>query len=285
MNLYHRDYDVSAFEKHIVFIGLNTYFEAFFRDNYNTDKVPVNIHNFFIYLCLYIIVHFFYTVHYKIFVFNSKASFFINSLLISICVIVLSIITYLLFFENINFILYYIFALCISIYYLIYILKNNSDLLFSKKYFQKNSHHKNNNRLDKYIFLSYAKEDYNKVKKYNDYILSNGFSTWLDEQNLLPGQDWNLEITKALKRSEIALVFLSNNACDKRGYIQKEITLALDKLQEIPESDIFLIPVLLEEIEIPERLSKLHAVKIYKKNGKQKLLKIISLKMKGYKGN
>ena len=44
---------------------------------------------------------------------------------------------------------------------------------------------------------------------------------WLDHYNLLPGQDLNLEITKAVKNSDIVIVFISQDSISKSGYIQK----------------------------------------------------------------
>lgn len=46
---------------------------------------------------------------------------------------------------------------------------------------------------------------------------------WLNEKKILPGQDWELEIRKAIRESDLVITCLSNNAITKEGFIQKEI--------------------------------------------------------------
>ncbi len=125
------------------------------------------------------------------------------------------------------------------------------------------------------VFLCHASEDKESVRKLDKDLTAAGVTTWLDEKDLLPGQDWDLEIRKALKSSTIVLVCLSTNAINKRGYVQKEIVMALDVLDQIPEGQIFLVPVMLEECDLPDRLSSRHAVKIYEPSGIERLIKAI----------
>ena len=79
---------------------------------------------------------------------------------------------------------------------------------------------------------------------------------WLDEENLLPGQDWQREIPRAVRQSDAVIVCLSRGSINRAGYVQKEIKFALDVANEQPEDTIFLIPLKLEECEMPERLSR-----------------------------
>lgn len=97
-------------------------------------------------------------------------------------------------------------------------------------------------------------------------------SPWLDENNLLPGQDWNLEITRAVKAADCVVVCLSRGAINREGYVQREIGFALDAAQEKPEGTIFLIPVRLEVCEPPDRLARWHYVDLYDETGFEKLL-------------
>ena len=79
---------------------------------------------------------------------------------------------------------------------------------------------------------------------------------WLDEEELFPGMDWNLEIEKAIEATDVILVCLSNNSITKEGYVQREIRIALDYADYKPEGALFIIPVRLEECNPPRRLSK-----------------------------
>jgi formylglycine-generating enzyme required for sulfatase activity len=77
---------------------------------------------------------------------------------------------------------------------------------------------------------------------------------WLDEEKLYPGQDWNLEIEKAVEAADVILVCLSNNSITKEGYVQRELRIVLDYADYKPEGTLYLIPIRLEACEPPRRL-------------------------------
>ena len=88
----------------------------------------------------------------------------------------------------------------------------------------------------------------------------------------LPGQDWNLEIARAVKTADCVVVCLSKTSVNKEGYVQKEISFALDAAQEKPEGAIFLIPVRLEHCQPPARLERWHYVDLFEETGFERLL-------------
>lgn len=96
---------------------------------------------------------------------------------------------------------------------------------------------------DPRIFLSYAKEDKDRVASIYRKLLTERLNPWLDVKDLLPGQDWDKEIISAIRRARFVLVFLSNQSINKRGYIQKEIREALDVAEQMPDGEIFILPV------------------------------------------
>jgi hypothetical protein len=104
-------------------------------------------------------------------------------------------------------------------------------------------------------------------------LCSDGIAPWLDEEDLLPGQDWALEIPKAVRAADIVIVCLSQGSVTKAGYIQKEIKFALDIADEQPEGHIFLIPVKLEECNVPTRLQRWHWVNLYQERGYERLMR------------
>jgi hypothetical protein len=86
------------------------------------------------------------------------------------------------------------------------------------------------------IFLCHASEDKAQVREvYHRLHAIDGFKPWLDEEDLLPGQEWAREIPRALQPSDFILIFLSRASVAKRGYVQREMKLALDAWQELPE--------------------------------------------------
>ena len=78
------------------------------------------------------------------------------------------------------------------------------------------------------VFLCHSKDDKHKVRDLYRRLISNGFNAWLDEEKLLPGQNWDFEIRKAIRETDIVIACLSNNSVTKAGYVQKEIRFALD---------------------------------------------------------
>jgi hypothetical protein len=98
---------------------------------------------------------------------------------------------------------------------------------------------------------------------------------WLDEEDLIPGQDWELEISKAVRASHIVIVCLSLSSANKTGYLQKEIRKVLDVADEQPEGQIFLIPLKLEECDVPSRLLKWQWVNYFEERGFEKLMRAL----------
>jgi len=101
------------------------------------------------------------------------------------------------------------------------------------------------------IFLSHASEDKPAVRRLCKRLRVDGFDPWLDEERLLPGQDWSLEIEKALRASDVILLCLSSVSVAKEGYVQREYKRAMKYQEEKPEGAIFVIPVRLDECELP----------------------------------
>jgi TIR domain len=127
------------------------------------------------------------------------------------------------------------------------------------------------------IFLSYAKEDRNKVSSIYRRLLNERLNPWLDLRDLLPGQDWDNAIVSAIRNARFVLVFLSNQSVNKRGYVQKEIREALDIADKMPEGEVFIIPVRLEECSVPDRLTKWQWIDMFRPNGFGKIIKCLKL--------
>lgn len=104
------------------------------------------------------------------------------------------------------------------------------------------------------IFLSHAAEDKSLVMPYYDRLKALGYEPWIDKR-LLPGDEWDEEIQRAFNSADVYLIFLSSRSVAKRGYIQREINDALEKQKYNLAGDIGLIPVLLEECEVPIKIS------------------------------
>jgi hypothetical protein len=109
------------------------------------------------------------------------------------------------------------------------------------------------------VFLCHASQDKPIVRELYQRLLAEGWiDPWLDEEKLLPGQDWDMEIEKAVESADAVIVCLSNNSVTKEGYVQKELRFVLDIALEKPEGTIFVIPLRLDDCLVPRRLKNWH---------------------------
>lgn len=138
---------------------------------------------------------------------------------------------------------------------------------------------------DLQIFLAHAKEDKPQVRKLYQKLQAAGYRPWMDEEDLLPGQNWQDEITRTLRTSDFFLACLTQHSVTKRGYVQRELREALDLCADLPEGTIYLIPLKFEECKIPDlkqrehglSLRNYHKVDYWKPNGFEKLIEAIEL--------
>ncbi len=121
------------------------------------------------------------------------------------------------------------------------------------------------------VFLCHSSGDKPAVRDLSKRLTADGFSPWLDEGRLLPGQEWDSEIRKAVRSSDVAIVCLSRGAITKEGYVQREIRHALDAAEEKPPGTIFVVPLKFEECDVPDRLRQWQWVALFEANGYSKL--------------
>ncbi len=117
------------------------------------------------------------------------------------------------------------------------------------------------------VFLYHASQDKPIVRALYQRLKAERWITpWLYENKLLPGQDWDLEIKKAVESADVVIVCLSNLSINKDGYVQEEIRRVLDASDHKPEGTILLIPLRLEDCDVPGRLNKWEWVDFFPKN-------------------
>ena len=126
------------------------------------------------------------------------------------------------------------------------------------------------------VFLCHATEDKPSVRKLYRRLTESGFAPWLDEEDLLAGDDWDLTICKVVRESDIIAVCLSKCSTSKRGFVQKEIKIALDAAQYHPDGAVYIVPIRLDKCDIPERLAKWHAINLFDRGGYNKLERALS---------
>ena len=111
------------------------------------------------------------------------------------------------------------------------------------------------------VFLCHAREDrpvvhaiYTRLRK------ENWIDPWLDYESLLPGQNRDLKLDDTLKATHVVLVCLSKQSLDEEGDFQREIRSVIDQAKEKPESSIFIIPICLDDCEVPQLLRSIQHI-------------------------
>ena len=114
------------------------------------------------------------------------------------------------------------------------------------------------------VFLCHASQDKPVVRDLYQRLRSETWiDPWLDEERLLPGQDWNLEIEKAVESSDAVIVCVSNTSVAKEGYVQKELRQVLNIALEKLEGAIFVLPVKLDDCPLPRQLKDRQALNYF----------------------
>jgi len=117
------------------------------------------------------------------------------------------------------------------------------------------------------MFLCYAHQDAVQVSALYEKLLLAGFQPFMDTKDILPGEDWKLVLMDTIREAPFFLACLSKNSVNRRGMIQKEIREALEVWRQKLDSDIYFIPVRLEDCAVPPALAKFQWVDLFQDDG------------------
>jgi hypothetical protein len=106
------------------------------------------------------------------------------------------------------------------------------------------------------VFLAYGKEDAPTVRRLCNALKAVGFSPWMDERKLLPGQNWPRAIESAIETSDFFLACYSEKSVNKKGGFQAEIRYALDCARQVPLEEIYIVPVRLGACRVPRSIQR-----------------------------
>ena len=107
------------------------------------------------------------------------------------------------------------------------------------------------------VLLAHVSQDKPVVRKlYQRLLAVDWIDPWLDEEKLLPGQDLDSEIRKTVGTADVVIVCCSSNSVNKDGFLQQEIGFVLDVYDHKPDWERFIIPLRLENCDIPGRLQE-----------------------------
>ena len=99
------------------------------------------------------------------------------------------------------------------------------------------------------IFFSYSRQDSDFVIHLAQSLREAGAEVWLDQLDIKPASRWYKSIEQALFKSSILLVVLSKSSVESAN-VMDEVSYALEEHKRV-------VPILLEDCDIPFRLRRL----------------------------
>lgn len=104
------------------------------------------------------------------------------------------------------------------------------------------------------VFISYVREDTDAVNKLIKELQQAEIDVWMDTANLAPGVDFELEIKRAIENGIYFIACFSHHYWNRKKhktYMNKELRIAVEQLQCMPDDQVWFIPVKLTECDIP----------------------------------
>ncbi len=124
------------------------------------------------------------------------------------------------------------------------------------------------------VFLCHAHSDKDQVRELYLRLKKDGVDAWLDKEKLLAGADWEYEIRKAVRESDVVVVCHSTQF-NQKGFRQKEVKIALEEADLLPKGEIFIIPARLEECDVLDDLKRFHWVDLFETDGYERLMRAL----------
>ncbi len=103
------------------------------------------------------------------------------------------------------------------------------------------------------MFISYVREDRERVNRLQVVLERAGITVWRDTADLWPGQDWKIEIARAITAGSLAFIacFSENTDAKVTSYQNEELSLAVEQLRCRVPGRAWLIPVRFAECPVP----------------------------------
>ena len=118
------------------------------------------------------------------------------------------------------------------------------------------------------VFLSYAREDFERVKRLCEAFTQAGIDVWFDEQALEPGEEYKEIIRQAIEKCVFFLPCVSRYALRGpiRRFVRFEWTRAIEEADFRPSDPPFLQPIILDDTApdselLPPAFRKRHVVR------------------------
>lgn len=105
-----------------------------------------------------------------------------------------------------------------------------------------------------HAFISYVREDRDQVDVLQRFLVAAGVRVWRDKDSLFPGQDWKVEIRRAITGGSFAFLacFSENSAARGVSYQNEELVLAVEQYRLRPPGRAWLLPIRFGDVVLPD---------------------------------
>lgn len=104
----------------------------------------------------------------------------------------------------------------------------------------------------KRIFVSYVREDLERVDALVLSLRQAGYDIWIDRSELRPGRRWQTEIRRSIENVDYFLACFSPRYWKNQSFMNEELILAVERFRQMPRTRDWFIPAMLEECELPD---------------------------------
>jgi len=116
----------------------------------------------------------------------------------------------------------------------------------------------------KTVFVSYASEDAAAARRVCEALHQAGVAVWFDQSALRGGDAWDASIRQQIHQCALFVPIISAQT-DARieGYFRREWTLAVDRMMDIAEGHVFILPFVIDatrqdDAKVPARFRTIH---------------------------
>ena len=135
-----------------------------------------------------------------------------------------------------------------------------------------------------YVFLSYMHENQRTARKLCQALKDEGIIVWFDQQSLRVGRRWKARIKQAIKDGDRFVALFSRQYSQRpKNYMQRELRVALEVLQNEPFDSSWFVPVVLPGGSIPpieisacESLNDIQYLKLSSRNWQSGVAELVS---------
>jgi hypothetical protein len=139
------------------------------------------------------------------------------------------------------------------------------------------------------IYLSYKRQDLERVEPIYEALRAEGFSPWIDVRDILPGKKWIKEIENAIRSADFFITFVSSYSIDKHigsvthFSVNSEVDIALERISKVKESypeitpdpRSHMIPARLDAVLPPAKLADFQWIDLFEPAGLPFLMRTI----------